>query len=87
MLSNNKTDQENKLTKNSSAVTFFIALVSVAVHVAQATPLDSLAGGQTGRIEFNSITPPSMWPYARRNTTDINPVVVYGELLLLKNLS
>ena len=71
----------------SSAATFFIALASVAVQVAHAVPLDSLAGGQTGRIEFNSITPPSMWPYARRNTTDINPVVVYGDLLLSKNLS
>ena len=71
----------------SSAATFFIALASVAVQVAQAAPLDSLVGGQTGRIEFNSITPPSTWLHARRNTTDINPVVVYGDLLLPKNLS
>ena len=72
---------------NSFAVTFFIALASVAVQVAHATPLDSLAGGQTGRIEFNSITHHGMWPCAQRNTTDINLVVVYGDLLLPKNLS
>ena len=72
---------------NSLAETFFIALAFVAVQVAHAVPLDSLAGGQTGRIEFNSITPPNMWPYARRNMTYINPVVVYGDLLLSKNLS
>ena len=70
---------------NSVAVTFFIALASVAVQVAHAAPLDSLAGGQNGRIEFNSITPTSVWTYVRRNTTDTKPVVVYGDLLLPKN--
>ena len=72
---------------NSFAATFFIALASVAVQVAHATPLDSLAGGQTGRIEFNSITPTSVWTYVRRNTTDTTPVTVYGDLLLPKNVS
>ena len=72
---------------NSFAVTFFIALASVAVQVAHSAPLDSLAGAQTGRIEFNSITPTSVWTYVRRNTTDTKPVVVYGDLLMPKNPS
>ena len=72
---------------NSLAVTFFIALASVAVQAAHAAPLDSLAGGQTGRIEFTSVSPTNMWPYARRNTTDTKPAVVHGDLLLPKNAS
>ena len=64
-----------------------LAIASVFVQVAHAAPLDSLAGGQTGRIEFNSISPTNMWPYARRNTTDTKPAVVHGDLLLPKNAS
>lgn len=51
----------------------------------QAAPLADLSAGQTGRVEFNSITPQSMWTYARRNMTDTEQVVVYGDLLLPKN--
>ena len=64
-----------------------LAIASVFVQTAYAVPTDSLAGGQTGRIEFNSITPTSVWTYVRRNTTDTKPVVVYGDLLLPKNPS
>ena len=67
-----------------------ISLIAIACFVlpaAHAAPTDSLAGGQTGRIEFASITPTSMWTYARRNTTDTKPVVVHGDLLLFKNVS
>lgn len=50
-----------------------------------AAPLADLSGGQTGRIEFNSITPQSIWSYARKNTTDTKTVTVWGDLLMPKN--
>lgn len=52
---------------------------------ANAAPLSDLSAGQTGRIEFNSITPQSIWSYVRRNMTDTKQVVVYGDLLMPKN--
>jgi dienelactone hydrolase len=66
-----------------------LALILVAnlTSAARAAPLDDLSGGQTGRIEFDSITPQSMWSYARRNMTDTKRVVVYGDLLMPKNVS
>lgn len=64
-----------------------IAIVAAFAQTTCAAPTENMAGGQTGRIEFNSITPTSMWPYARRNTTDTKPVTVYGDLLLPKNAS
>jgi len=47
---------------------------------ANAAPLSDLSAGQTGRIEFNSITPQSIWSYARKNTTDTKLVTVWGDL-------
>ncbi|MCZ8284002.1 MAG: hypothetical protein O9353_00975, partial [Bacteroidia bacterium] len=46
-----------------------------------AAPLDTLSGGQTGRIEFNSITPPDRWQFVRKNMSNTKPVVVYGDLI------
>ena len=34
---------------------------------AVAVPLADLSGGQTGRIEFESMNPPNRWEYARLN--------------------
>ena len=66
-------------------------LVSIAIFATTlavtAAPLSDLSGVQTGRIEFKSISPNNMWPYARRNTTDTKPAVVHGDLLLPKNAS
>lgn len=61
------------------------AAIGLSGMYANAAPLSDLAAGQTGRIEFNSITPQSIWSYARRNTTDTKQVVVWGDLLMPKN--
>lgn len=62
-----------------------LTLAANIISAAYAAPVSDLSGGQTGRIEFNSITPLSMWSYARRNMTDTKQVVVYGDLLMPKN--
>jgi dienelactone hydrolase len=64
-----------------------VALSANLATAAHAAPLVELSGGQTGRIEFNSITPQSIWSYARKNTTDTKSVTVWGDLLMPKNTS
>ena len=64
---------------------FFFAVTTSLAIIAHAAPLADLSASQNGRIEFNSITPLSMWSYARRNLTDTKQVVVFGDLLMPKN--
>ena len=59
----------------------------LACTCAVAAPLSDLSAGQTGRIEFQSITPQSIWTYARKNMTDTKSVTVLGDLLMPKNIS
>ena len=59
----------------------------LACTCAVAAPLSDLSAGQTGRIEFQSITPQSIWTYARKNMTDTKSVTVWGDLLMPKNIS
>jgi dienelactone hydrolase len=73
-----------KMKKSTSFVLTALSLITAFIQPATAAPLADLAGGQTGRIEFSSITPASMWTYARKNMTDTKPVVVFGDLLLPK---
>ena len=54
---------------------------------AQAATLTDLKDGQTGRIEFQSMSPPSIWAYARKNMTDTKVVTVWGDLLMPKNVN
>lgn len=54
----------------------------LATQTSMATPLASLVGGQTGRIEFDSITPPDRWQFVRKNLDNTKPVTVYGDLLM-----
>lgn len=54
---------------------------------AVAVPLADLSGGQTGRIEFESMNPPNRWEYARLNMQNTKPAVVWGDLLMPKNVS
>lgn len=61
-----------------------VALCSVGI-TSNAAPLSDLSAGQTGRIEFQSITPQSIWSYTRKNTTDTKSVTVWGDLLMPKN--
>lgn len=57
------------------------ALLLVA-HASYAVPLSSLADGQTGRIEFDSITPPDRWQFVRKNLDNTKAATVYGDLLM-----
>lgn len=52
-----------------------------------AAPVADLSAGQTGRIEFESITPAGIWQYVRRNMDGTKRVVVYGDLQMPKNIS
>jgi dienelactone hydrolase len=54
---------------------------------AVAAPLADLSGGQTGRIEFQSINTPDMWQYARRNTSNTTQQTIWGDLLMPKTVS
>jgi len=54
---------------------------------AHAAPLADLSGGQTGRIEYASVTPQHRWAFVRKNTEAIKPAVVYGDLLMPKNIA
>ena len=63
----------------------FLAVTASLAIIAHAAPLADLSAGQTGRIEFVSITPQSIWSYARKNTTDTKSVTVWGDLLMPKN--
>lgn len=66
-------------------------LITIALllfsKVAIAAPLSDLSAGQTGRIEFQSMTPQSIWTYARKNMTDTKSVVVWGDLIMPKTPS
>ena len=52
-----------------------------------AAPLTNLAAGQTGRIEFNSITSPNRYEYARLNLQNTKQVTVFADLLMPKNIN
>ena len=65
--------------------TALLLMFCIGFFNVQAAPLADLSGGQSGRIEFQSITPQSIWTYARRNLTDTKNVVVWGDLLMPKN--
>lgn len=67
--------------------TKFLIAIAFVTNVATAAPVSDLSGGQTGRIEFNSITVPDLWQYARRNTQNTRSVAVFGDLLMPKNAS
>jgi len=53
----------------------------------KAAPLEDLRGGQTGRIEFNSITPPDRWQFVRKNLDNTKTILVFGDLLMPRNSS
>ncbi len=68
-------------------IVFALVVAANLTSAAHAAPASDLGSGQTGRIEFNSITPQSMWSYARRNMTETKQVVVYGDLLMPKTVN
>jgi dipeptidyl aminopeptidase/acylaminoacyl peptidase len=65
---------------------FCIAVAFVA-NLATAAPVSDLSGGQTGRIEFNSITSPNRYEYARLNLQNTKQVTVFADLLMPKNIN
>jgi len=64
-----------------------LIVLTLCSMAACAAPLDTLAGGQTGKIEYNSITPPDRWQFVRKNMTNTKPAVVYGDLIMPPNAS
>ena len=60
------------------------ACLSVVAVVATAKPLPDLHGGETGRIEFNSITPPNRWEFVRKVMDNTKAATVDGDLLMPK---
>ena len=65
-----------KILIGTIAALFFSATASAQ--------LADLSGGQTGRIEFASITSPDRWTYLRAYTQNFKPVVAFGDLLMPK---
>jgi dienelactone hydrolase len=57
------------------------------VGSALAAPVDKLDATSSGRIEFNSISPPNPHAYARLNLDNTKAVVVYGDLLMPKQIA
>jgi dienelactone hydrolase len=66
-------------------------LVAVALGLsgiyAHAAAISDLSGGQTGRIEFQSINVPDLWQYARKNTSNTTQQTITGDLLMPKAIS
>jgi dienelactone hydrolase len=70
---------------NSFLKCSLFSLVALPI-IAASVPLENLAQGQSGKVEFNSITPQTLWTFARKNLQDTKNTVVSGDLLLPKNV-
>ena len=51
------------------------------------TPTTSWQGPQSGRIEFDSITPPDRWQFVRKVMENTKPAKVSGDLLMPRNVN
>lgn len=58
--------------------------LGLGAGAANAAPLSDLSAGQTGRIEFNSITPPNRWEFVRKVMDNTKTTAVAGDLLMPK---
>jgi len=76
----------NKMAMNFLGVVAASCVFAGAINV-QAAPLVDLSGGQTGRIEFNSITPPNRWEFVRKNMDNTKDVAVFGDLLMPRRVN
>ena len=74
----------NSAAVNEATMNKFLAIcgLTAACTCLQATPTDSLADGQVGRIEFNSSNPPNRWAMIRGSLGKLQ--LVFGDLLLPK---
>jgi dienelactone hydrolase len=74
-----------KTVLKPSIFSMLLLAFSATATISNAAVLADLSGGQTGRIEFASITPPNRWEYLREYKQNTKDVVVYGDLLMPKN--
>lgn len=63
------------------------AALAICGLSALAAPVADLSGGQTGRIEFDSITPPDRWQFVRKNLDNTKEATVFGDLLMPRKTS
>lgn len=61
--------------------------IAVLPVLSPAEPLKDLSGGQVGRIEFESITPPDRWQFVRKVMDKTTAATVYGDLLMPSRVS
>jgi len=64
-----------------------LGLLTVTAMCSAYAQTDSLADGRSGRIEFQSITPPDRWQFVRKNLENTKTVTVFGELLMPKRIN
>ena len=69
-----------------SIFSLLLLVFSSASTLSIAAALVDLSGGQTGRFEYKSITPPNRWEYARLNLQNTKQVTIFADLLMPKNI-
>lgn len=67
--------------------TLTVSALAISFITVNAAPLTSLTAGQTGRIEFESITPPDRWQFVRKNLDNTKTVTISGDLLMPRSSS
>ena len=73
--------------KHSMKCLLMATVLGLSGMLANAAPVADLASGATGRIEFQSMNPPDRWQYARLNMQNTSQQVVWGDLLMPKNIT
>ena len=68
-------------------LTAITLIATTTTMLTKAAPFTDLAAGQTGRIEFQSITPPDRWQFVRKNMDNTKATTVYGDLLMPRKAS
>ena len=64
-----------------------LVAITLSTTISIASPVADLSGGQTGRVEFQSINGPNYWQYARGNTENTKPQTITGDLVMPKNIN
>lgn len=75
-----------KTLLKSSIFSLLLLAFSSTATIANAAVLADLSGGQTGRIEFKSITSSNRWEYARLNLQNTKQATIFADLLMPKNM-
>ena len=61
--------------------------ITLCTTISIASPVADLSGGQVGRIEFNSISPPNWHEYARLNLQNTRVTPIFADLILPRNVA